>query len=148
MYKKQNQNKGFTLIEILIVISLVAILSTITIVAINPLKHFQDVRNAQRSSDISQILNAESEYISDKGQSYTDFGLQTCPATKDLGTPASATIIDISSFLVPKYMVSMPMDPTGGTAADTKYTSCVSATGRLTVSTTVVADGPVQSVTR
>src|ERR1019366_10619283 len=55
---------GFTLIELLVVIGLLAILLAITLIAINPNKHFQDARNAQRQSNVSEILNGIYEYES------------------------------------------------------------------------------------
>ena len=77
---------GFTLIEILVVVGLIAILAAITFIAINPAKNFADTRNAQRSSDVAQILNAITQFTSENGNALGDLGtFATCPAVTVLG---------------------------------------------------------------
>lgn len=60
----KNKN-GFTLIEILLVIGIIAVLATVVIVALNPAQRFADARNARRLSDIQSILSATQQYIVD-----------------------------------------------------------------------------------
>lgn len=125
--------KGFTLIEVLVVVALIAILAAITIVAINPAKNFADARNATRSSDINSILNAVSQYLSDGN---TVGSLGTIPAC----TPGPAAAIgsgsgnvNLATTLVPTYIVVIPKDPTNGTDANTNYTICTEASNRIRI---------------
>src|SRR3990167_1561395 len=83
--KKLSAAKGFTLIEILVVIGILAILLTIVLVAINPARNTQDARNTKRRSDVLNILNAVNQYYVATGNFPT-------------GTPADgASAIDVKS---------------------------------------------------
>src|SRR3990167_1392999 len=62
---RKTGSKGFTLIEILIVLGIIAILAGIVIIAINPSKQFAQARNAQRQSNVEQILNAIGQRMAD-----------------------------------------------------------------------------------
>ena len=138
--------KGFTLIEILVVVALIAILATITIIAINPAKNFRDTRNAQRSSDVMQILNAVTQYTSEEGHTLGDLGtIPTCPTTGlptvNIGTGEG--LINLGAKLVPDYLVAIPKDPvaTVGTDENTGYAICQKTEGgRIQVSATAEGD--------
>ncbi len=62
---KKLKKSGFTLIEILVVIGIIAILASIVIIAINPSKQFAQARNTQRQSGVNAILNAIGQRIAD-----------------------------------------------------------------------------------
>jgi len=127
---------GFTLIEILVVIGIIAILATIVLIAINPALQFRKANDTQRTSNINAILNAVGQFIADnKGKLPT--GIDTDVATKET---ISNTDADICSQLSPKYISSLPVDPdaTGpvtncAAAYDTEYKINVDANGRVTI---------------
>src|SRR4030042_864409 len=63
--KKTKGQKGFTLIEILVVIGIIAILAAVVLIAINPAKQFAQARNSQRTSNVNAILNAIGQRMTD-----------------------------------------------------------------------------------
>ena len=140
------KKSGFTLVEILVVVALVAILAAITIIAINPGKNFADTRNAQRSADVAEILNAVTQYTSEQGNSIDDFGAITaCTVGSDvIGT----SDINLGTLLVDEFMVAIPVDPDGGDAADTLYTICLTAGGRVQIDAPNAENGKTISVKR
>jgi prepilin-type N-terminal cleavage/methylation domain-containing protein len=144
---KRKNVKGFTLIEILVVVALIAILAAVTFVAINPAKNFADTRNAQRSADVGQILNAITQYTSEQGKALADLGtVPTCPTTTKIGSGVGN--VNAATLLVDAYIVGIPKDPSNGTDADTNYTICQSAGGRVTIAAPGAENGKTISVKR
>ena len=155
-----NKQKGFTLLEVLLVVAALAILAGIVIVAINPSKQLGDTRNAQRRSDVTTVLNALWQYAIDNDGSFPS-GLDSTTSTSQvLGTAGSgcdstcsaasttAACADLSSDLVPDYITAIPSDPQTGTASNTDYFVNVDANGRLTVGSCDMEQSATFSVTR
>jgi len=67
--------RGFTLLELLIVISIIAILSVILIVALNPAETLKKARDTQRISDLASLKTALGIYITTTTSSATNLGL-------------------------------------------------------------------------
>lgn len=144
--------EGFSLIEILVVVALIVILSTITIVAINPGKNFRDTRNAQRSSDVNSILNAVTQYTTDGKVLPT--GIMACnPDDWKIGTPIGTATgnVNLGAILTgtgdADYMVSIPIDPSVGNAEDTGYVICTIGT-RVQIAAPNAEDDKVIAVKR
>lgn len=129
-----SKKKGFTLLEILLVVAAIAILAGIVIVAINPGKQLADTRNAQRKVDVNTILNAIYQYsIDNKGAVPTSL---TTAATEICKTGGICTgLIDLSVLTAnEQYLTSMPIDPSSTSAYGTGYSVAKTANDRITVS--------------
>jgi general secretion pathway protein G len=84
------QKQGFTLIEILIVVAIIAILASVVLVGLGPTQ--QAGRDARRISDLSEVQNGLELYYNKCGyypgaSSATD---ATCDASAPGGTPVTA----------------------------------------------------------
>jgi len=83
--------KGFTLIEMLIVIAIIGILASIVLVGIGPVQ--RTARDARRASDLRQTQNALELYFS-KNAEYPPAG-NWAALTADLTTGATAVVRQI-----------------------------------------------------
>ena len=55
---EQSESKGFTLVELLVVIAIIAILAAVVVLIINPLELTRRGRDAARLSDLANLQNA------------------------------------------------------------------------------------------
>lgn len=131
------KQSGFSLIELLVVIGILAILLSIVLIAINPSRQFGQANNTKRRSDASAILNAIGAYAADK-KGVLPAGITTTAAEIGDGTGQA----NICADLVPTYISALPSDPTVNNGADvttctnyaTGYNIVKDANNRVTVS--------------
>jgi prepilin-type N-terminal cleavage/methylation domain-containing protein len=69
-----SHERGFTLVELLVVIGIIGLMSTVSIAILNPIQQLQKSRDTQRKSDLKQIQNALESYSFDTGR-YPDASL-------------------------------------------------------------------------
>ena len=146
MYIHHRTHKGFTLIEVLVVIGIIALLSAVVIVAVNPARQFKLARDSQRTSNMNSIVNALHQNMAEHR------GSLVCAGTVRT-LPLVATVIrtstvpgyegDIASCIVPDYIGAVPYDPSiigayyaSSTDYMTGYEIFRDIQGRITASST------------
>ncbi len=98
--KGQKKEKGFTLIELVIVIGIIMMLSIFIIMAINPPRQLRAARDNQRKTHINAIYGAIMDYA---GRNEGEF-----PACV---TESEVDANECASDLVPDYLKEIPQDP-------------------------------------
>lgn len=144
--------KGFTLLEVLLVVAIIAILAGIVIIAINPGKNLGDTRNSQRQADVTTILNGVYQYSLDNNGSLPTGITTTATEICATGAASCTGLVDLSSITANgKYLVSMPKDPQCSTTCATNgtgYKISKDANGRITVAAPAAEQSKTISVTR
>jgi prepilin-type N-terminal cleavage/methylation domain-containing protein len=134
----KRESKGFTLLEILLVIAAIGILASIVLVAINPNRQIAQVRDAQRRSDINTIYKALEQYLIDNGSYPTSVNSNF----KEICNTGNRTTIDTLNpttlcdnkvdlrGLVPTYIAGIPIAPSGG-----QYRLAINGNNRIEIYT-------------
>lgn len=108
--------KGFTVLELMLVIGMLAIIAAIIIVAINPTNQLDSAQEGKRNIEKRELENAITQRIID------GFSISTPPngignainicqsSVTDADCTGAGTGYDLSD-LVPDYIVDIPVDP-------------------------------------
>ena len=119
LFKKHFVEKGFTLIEIIVVLAILGIIAGALLATINPVAQLQKSNDARRKSDLESLQRALELYYQDKG-SYP-------PSSGNFKLLINSVTLNWGGSWSP-YMTTLPTDPV---SADTYvYYSPASAAGQ------------------
>lgn len=111
---KQKRMRGFTLVEILIVIAILAVLAVVTFVVINPVERLNAAKDQTRREDVNSILQAIVLYSVDNAGSMSTYNSGTALPVVTTANIMTAGIVasSLDVATVPS-LTKIPKDPDG-----------------------------------
>lgn len=132
--------KGHSLVDSIIVVTIVVILLSLMLATLNPLEKVRIFQDSKRYNDINALINTLIQYQTDNsGDHYQNildlesqkyYMIGTCESSGDIGCRAKTTeskCVDISE------VIKAPKAPSGGTAEKTLYYLMKWEEGALTI---------------
>ena len=148
---KTKSVRGFTLLEILLVVGIIAILAGIVILAINPSKQLGDSRNAERRSDVLTILNAIYQYAIDNNGVLIEINNGSALPISDDCEENGVDAMNLEDYIVTAsstYLTDIPTDPLAS-GGDSAYYVVQNDANRITVCALETENNiPIIEVTR
>jgi len=145
MRGKGFSNKGFTLVELLVTISILAILMTIAMISYGNVQ--KNARDNKRKSDISTIQSALEQYHSDQGYYPTssDFNIPVTVTSLVFGTKTYLSKVPFPASGTYSYTASSVSSPSVITCNNTT-TRCINYCLYATVENSSNATSPALSL--
>ena len=148
-------SRGFTLLELLIVIAILAILAAVVIIVLNPAQTLAQARDSQRLSDLATLKSAISLYLTTKTNPDLDDATAVCFQNPANGAAAAQIAYSKDTVTTCPDVTSNPLEgadvTTGGTAVFNATDNCftvataslsnVDGTGWIPVKLTDVTGG-------
>ena len=106
----KDPRSAFTLVELLVVISVLATLMAITLVAINPSRLFGQATHTKRQSDAAVLGKAIDQYVIDQRGAIPS-QLLPLETPKPVAHNSGGDEADICSLLIPNFIPALPVDP-------------------------------------
>jgi len=141
----KSNKKGFTLVELLIVIGILGILAAAVVVVLNPAELLKQARDAQRVQDLASINSALALYVASTSSPSFGTTLKAHIAGADCGDSKSPTAdtdrtvdgtgwveVDLDSLSGGSPLSVLPIDPTNSTTYHYCYLGTASDTWELT----------------
>ncbi len=151
---KKLKQKGFTLIELILVIAIIIIIAAAIFVALNPAKRIGDANDSQRWSEVNSILGAIQQSIVDNSGTFPNQATWAATNYYQLGTDAAgcnnctaqatqAACLNLTDLVTNNYLGSIPEDPTIGSSGKTGYYVQRAAGGIVTVGACTAYSGAI-----
>lgn len=129
IYKDSKLNSGFTLVELLIAITVIGLLATVTLISINPGLQMAKGRDAKRKNDLRIIKQALEDYYIANGH-YPITGGYCCEYWVHSNSGGSPWIPGLDSA----YLKILPRDPKNNNCCpwddDDRHTYAYSSNGK------------------
>ena len=101
LFWRNNNQAGFTLVELVLVIGILSVLGVLLIMVINPVTQLQKANDAKRKSELAQLQKTLEQYYSDNGK---------YPAASSTKIAPGGVEINWGSDF-PSYNTKVPADP-------------------------------------